>query len=73
MTKTIQFTTKVNQGTIVIPQEYTEEIQDNLEIEVIIKPKKTRLMDKLAQNPLKAEGWRELSRDDIHDSHINHG
>ncbi|MEL4894395.1 hypothetical protein [Crocosphaera sp. Alani8] len=50
MTKTIQFTTKVNRGTIVIPQEYTEEIQDNLEIEVIIKPKKTRLMYKLLAN-----------------------
>lgn len=70
MTQTIQFTTKVNQGTILIPQEYTEQIQDNLEIEVIIKPKKTRLMDKLAQNPLTAEGWRNLSRNEIHDSTI---
>lgn len=70
MTQTIQFTTKVNQGTILIPKEYTEQIQDNLEIEVIIKPKKTRLMDKLAQNPLMAEGWRNLSRDEIHDSTI---
>jgi hypothetical protein len=34
------------------------------------KPKKTRLMDKLAQTPLTAEGWRSLSRDEIHDSNI---
>lgn len=70
MTQTIQFTTKVNQGIILIPEEYTEQVQDLLEIEVIIKPKKTRLMDKLAQTPLKAQGWRNLSRYDFHDKNI---
>ena len=39
-----------------------------LEVEVIIKPKpKQRLMDHLAQNPIQAEGWHNLTREQIHD------
>ena len=70
MSQRIQFTTKVSQGKILIPQEYSDKIEDNLEIEVIIKPKKVRVMDKLAENPLTAEGWRNLSRDEIHETDI---
>ena len=66
MTEAIQFTTRVNRGAIFIPQEYINAIADDLEIEVIIKPKHPRLMDHLAENPLIADGWRSLSRDQIH-------
>jgi hypothetical protein len=70
MNQTIQFTTRVHQGQIVIPTELMNGVEDNLEIEVIIKPKQSqqqdRLMDRLAQNPLVAEGWRDLNRDVLH-------
>jgi hypothetical protein len=66
MNTTIQFTAKVEQGKIIIPDEYISMVGDNL-IEVIIKPKPARLMDRLAANPLTAVGWRDLSRDDIHE------
>ncbi len=67
MNQPIQFITKINRGTITIPQEYSGDIQEELEVEVIIKPKpKQRLMDRLAQNPIQAEGWRNLTRQ-IHD------
>ncbi|MDH6061284.1 hypothetical protein NWP17_12700 [Chrysosporum bergii ANA360D] len=66
MNTTIQFTAKVEQGKIIIPDEYISMVGDNL-IEVIIKPKASRLMDRLAENPLTAVGWRDLSRDDIHE------
>lgn len=53
MNQPIQFITKINRGTITIPQEYSGDIQEELEVEVIIKPKpKQRLMDRLAQNPI---------------------
>jgi CO dehydrogenase/acetyl-CoA synthase gamma subunit (corrinoid Fe-S protein) len=68
MNQPIQFTTKINHGTITIPQEYSGDIEDELEVEVIIKPKpKQRLMDRLAQNPIQAEGWRNLTREQIYD------
>lgn len=67
MNKAIRFTTKVNHGTITIPQEYSDNLLEDLEVEVIIKPKQSRLMDRLAQNPLTAEGWRDLTREQIHD------
>jgi hypothetical protein len=68
MNQPIQFTTKINHGTITIPPEYSSDIQEELEVEVIIKPKpKQRLMDHLAQNPIQAEGWRNLTREQIHD------
>jgi hypothetical protein len=71
MNQSIHFTTRVHQGQIAIPTEFMNVVEDNLEIEVIIKPKQSqqkpsRLMDRLAQNPLIATGWRELSKDTIH-------
>ena len=39
MNQAIQFTTKINHGTITIPPEYYGDIQEELEVEVIIKPK----------------------------------
>ncbi|AIE73890.1 MULTISPECIES: hypothetical protein [unclassified Synechocystis] len=64
--KTIEFTAKINQGMIAIPKEYDQELQEELEVEVTVKPKrKKRLMDRLAENPVSVEGWRNLTRDEI--------
>lgn len=62
----IQFTAKVVQGKIVIPDEYMSVVGNDV-IEVIIKPRSSRLMDRLAEKPLIAIGWRDLSRDEIHE------
>ncbi len=62
----IQFTAKVEQGKIVIPEEYIGMVGEDI-IEVTIKPKSSRLLDRLAEQPLSASGWRDLSRDEIHD------
>lgn len=65
---TIEFTTKINQGMILIPQEYNEKLTEELEVEVIIKPiKKRRLMDELAENPVMVDDWKQLTREDIND------
>ena len=64
---TIEFTAKISQGMIAIPKEYDQELQEELEVEVIVKSKrKKRLMDRLAENPVSVEGWRNLIRDEIH-------
>lgn len=62
----IQFTAKVVQGKIIIPDEYRNIVGDDV-IEVTIKPRSSRLMDRLAEQPLTAIGWRDLSRDEIHE------
>jgi hypothetical protein len=67
MTQTIEFTTKINKGMIQIPQEYYQDLNEELEVEVIVKLKqKKRLMDKLAESPIPANDWRQLTRDDIY-------
>lgn len=70
--KTIEFTAKINQGMIQIPQEYSENLTEELEVEVMIKPKgKKRLMDELAENPIAVANWRELTREQIHQREDN--
>ncbi|WP_223342176.1 MULTISPECIES: hypothetical protein [unclassified Synechocystis] len=62
----IEFTAKISQGMIDISKEYDQELQEELEVKVIVKPKrKKRLMDRLAENPVSVEGWRNLTRDEI--------
>ncbi len=66
--KPIEFTAKINQGMIPIPQEYSDNLTEELEVEVIVKPKrKKRLMDELAENPIAVANWRELTREEIHE------
>lgn len=68
MAKAIEFTTKINKGMIQIPQEYYQDLNEELEVEVIVKLKKKEgLMDKLAESPIPVNNWRQLTRDDIHD------
>ena len=61
----IRFTAKVEQGKIVIPEEYLGRVGEDV-IEVTIKPKSSRLLDRLTEQPLVAPGWRDLSREEIH-------
>lgn len=64
---TIEFTAKISQGMIAIPKEYDQELQEELEVEVIVRLKrKKRLMDRLVENPVLAEGWHSLTREQIH-------
>ncbi|USR90987.1 hypothetical protein NEA10_19530 [Phormidium yuhuli AB48] len=62
----IRFTAKVEQGKIVIPEEYLGRVGEDV-IKVTIQPKSSRLLDRLAEQPLAAPGWRELSRDETHE------
>ncbi|MGB5593191.1 MAG: hypothetical protein WBM32_14390 [Crocosphaera sp.] len=71
MEHSVEFATKVQQGMIYIPEEYKDKLQEGSQVIVIINPvdeenKKTRLMDKLAENPISVKGERKLTREEIH-------
>lgn len=71
MENSVEFETKVKQGMIYIPEEYQHQLEEGSEVMVIINPahkenKTTRLMDKLAENPISVKGKRKLTRDEIH-------
>ncbi|WP_107667191.1 hypothetical protein [Cyanothece sp. BG0011] len=68
----VEFSTKVRQGMIDIPEEYQHELKEGSQVFVIIKSvheksKTTRLMDKLAENPISVKGKRKLTREEIHE------
>jgi hypothetical protein len=72
MVNTIEFKAKIKQGTIEIPLEYQQNIQEGSDVNIIIiseeKPTtKIRLMDQLAENPISVKGWNKLARDEIHE------
>ena len=57
---------------IYIPEEYKNKLEEGSNVMVIINPvyeenKRTRLMDKLAENPISLKGERKLTRDEIHE------
>ncbi|EAZ91188.1 hypothetical protein [Crocosphaera chwakensis] len=72
MEHSLEFETKVKQGMIDIPEEYQHELKEGSKVMVIINPvneesKTTRLMDKLAKNPISVKGKRKLTREEIHE------
>ncbi len=71
MEHSLEFETQVKQGMIYIPEEYKNKLKEGTQVIVIINPldqakKKTRLMDKLAENPISVKGQRKLTREEIH-------
>ncbi|ACB50216.1 hypothetical protein cce_0865 [Crocosphaera subtropica ATCC 51142] len=68
----VKFETKVKQGMIDIPEEYKHQLEEGSKVMVIINPvddesKTTRLMDKLAKNPISVKGQKKLTREEIHE------
>jgi predicted DNA-binding antitoxin AbrB/MazE fold protein len=68
----VEFTTKIKQGMIDIPEEYKNNLQEGSEVEVIIRvpteqTQNLSIMDELAQNPISVKGLPKLTRDEIHE------
>ncbi|HIK12394.1 MAG TPA: hypothetical protein IGS52_19395 [Oscillatoriaceae cyanobacterium M33_DOE_052] len=72
MSNSVEFTAKIKQGLIEIPEEYQQELNPEEEITVIlIKHQKrisqTGIIAELTDNPISVPGWRnKLTRDDIY-------
>jgi hypothetical protein len=75
---TVEFQAKVENGVIVVPEAYQQEIAEAIAVKVTVlkptalNPAKTQpaqpdILDKLAQNPIAVPGIRSLTRDQIHE------
>lgn len=72
MVSLVEFTAKVKQGIIEIPEEYKTNLTEGSEVKVAIswqneQGRELSLMDELAQNPISVKGLPKLTRDEIHD------
>jgi len=69
---TVEFQAKVENGEIVIPNEYQQDVAEVQTVKIIVtkQPKKRLqpdIMDELAQNPIPVPGIRAITRDEMHD------
>ena len=75
---TVEFQAKVENGVIVVPEAYQQEIAEAIAVKVTvlkpvalnpakIQPAQPDILDQLAQNPIAIPGIRSLTRDQIHD------
>ncbi len=65
----IEFQTTVKNGMIEIPPEYRGKIKNRVRVILMPERKKARrgnLIDQLLDKPLRAKGFRPLSRDEIY-------
>ncbi|MER3432176.1 MAG: hypothetical protein C4288_01775 [Leptolyngbya sp. ERB_1_1] len=69
---TVEFQAKVENGVIVIPDEYKQEIVQANTVKIVVEKQSAKstasrhdIMDELAQNPIKVD--RFLTRDESHD------
>jgi hypothetical protein len=68
--ETIQFKTKIKNGIIEVPKEYQGKFKDNVRVTLVSEGSKTEAgdyLDELMAHPLKAIGFRPLSREEAHD------
>lgn len=69
---TIEFQGKVENGVIVVPDEYKQVLADHdtVTIKINTRPKKrisqTGIIAALSQNPVQIEGIRSITRDEMH-------
>ena len=65
----IEFQTHVKDGTIEVPEQYRDEVQG--EVRVIIlrtdRQKKSKIIERLLQQPLQDPSFRPLTRDELYD------
>jgi hypothetical protein len=66
----IEFRATVKNGIIEIPPEYQGRIKNQVRVILVPEAKKSRrrnLIDQLLKQPVRSEGFRPLSREEIHD------
>lgn len=72
---TVEFQAKVENGVIVVPQEYQQDLVegDTVKVTVIKQPKKqileTDILAELMRNPIPVPGVRSITREEMHDRH----
>lgn len=69
----VEFQAKVENGNIVIPEEYRQELSEVATVKIVISKQFKQqsipfdIMDELAQNPVSISGIRTISREEMHE------
>lgn len=69
----VEFQAKVENGNIVIPEEYRQELSEVATVKIVISKQfkqqtlPSDIMDELAQNPVSISGIRMTSREEMHE------
>ncbi|MBD2307813.1 MULTISPECIES: hypothetical protein [unclassified Chroococcidiopsis] len=69
----VEFQAKVENGNIVIPDEYRQELSEVATVKIVISKQSKQqfipfdIMDELAQNPVSISGIRTISREEMHE------
>lgn len=70
---TVEFQARVENGVIIVPEEYKQELSDGAVVNVVVskQPAKkisdTGILAELAQKPVQVKGIRSITRDEMHD------
>jgi hypothetical protein len=70
---TVEFQAQVENGVIIVPEQYKDELADGVVVKVIVskppvkKISTTGILAELAENPVLVQGIRFLTRDEIHE------
>lgn len=70
---TVEFQAKVENGVIVVPEEYKQELAKASTVKIVVLTQAKRqtmqfdIMDELAQNPLLVPGIRSITREEMHE------
>ena len=69
---TLEFQAKVENGIIVIPEEYKQELAEASTVRIVVLKQYKKptvqfdIMDELAQNPIRVSGIRSITRKEMH-------
>ncbi|AFY89709.1 MAG: hypothetical protein CLLPBCKN_005228 [Chroococcidiopsis cubana SAG 39.79] len=73
MMPSVEFQARVENGKIVIPEEYQQELSEVATVKIVILKQSRKqitpfdIMDELAQNPVSISGIRMISREEMHE------
>ena len=64
-----EFKAKIKNGVIQIPKKYTQKISNSVKVIIFSdhKPKDNDIVDELLKHPVKVNGFKPLSRDEIYE------
>lgn len=71
--QTVEFQARVENGIIIIPDEYKQELTNGEVVKVVVSKQSTKkisetgILAELAQNPVRVAGIRSITRDEMHE------
>jgi len=72
----VEFQTRVENGVIVVPEEYKQDLSEgsNVKVTLVEQSRKhiseTKILAELMRNPIPVPGVRSMTREEMHDRHL---